>query len=367
MTRCGMTWVQVRVTVIVILTIGGMLALTGCAPRKATRRFEFTQIAMGVPARVVLEASDEPAARAAAMEAYRRIEEIEQAASDYRPRSAASLLTGASDGGWREIPDDLAMLLRSSREVSARTGGAFAATQGRLTRLWRASRREGRLPREEARVEALSVSVPDAVEVDVVRARARVKVPGVALDFGGIAKGYAAEQAVGRLASLGFPRAMVAIAGDISVGDPPTGEPGWRVRLSGGEREGYRDGDANGAGGDGGRLWLSGVSVSTSGDREQGVEIDGARYSHIVDPRTGVGIVGGPEVTVIGSRGTQNGVVDAVATAGVVLWSWGEIEMLRRVAEETGVTLIVRAPAGETVMIGDTTRLRWVKALGEKP
>jgi hypothetical protein len=116
------------------------------------------------------------------------------------------------------------------------------------------------------------------------------------LDLGGIAKGYAADEAVKVLAKHGVERALVACGGDIRVSGPPPGTEGWRVAIAP-LKPGAKPSE---------ELILKDSAVSTSGDAEQFVEIDGKRYSHIVDPRTGIGLVGRMSVTVTAPDGTAS-------------------------------------------------------------
>jgi hypothetical protein len=124
----------------------------------------------------------------------------------------------------------------------------------------------------------------------------------MALDLGGIAKGYAADAALNRLTQLGFPAAMVSASGDLALGDPPPGKRGWTIELA-------PFGDATAART---TLVLVHAAVSTSGDAEQFVEIGGVRFSHIIDPITGLGLTRSVAVTVVARRAT---VADALATA----------------------------------------------------
>jgi thiamine biosynthesis lipoprotein len=104
----------------------------------------------------------------------------------------------------------------------------------------------------------------------------------MSLDLGGIAKGFAAAVALDTLRGRGVDAALVDAGGDLALGRAPPGSEGWRVEFSGGEVHA-----------------LSDVAVATSGDRYRFMEVDGVRYSHIVDPRTGLGMRDAPTVAVV--------------------------------------------------------------------
>jgi thiamine biosynthesis lipoprotein len=132
-------------------------------------------------------------------------------------------------------------------------------------------------------------------------------VPNMQLDLGGIAKGYAADKALGALKDHGITRALVAASGDIAAGDPPPACRGWRVGI--GDPDAKESGLSK-------IILLNSAAVSTSGDREQFVEIAGKRYSHIVDPSTGIGLTEPLQVSIISRRATDT---DSYATAVSVL------------------------------------------------
>jgi len=119
------------------------------------------------------------------------------------------------------------------------------------------------------------------------------------LDLGGIAKGYAADAALAELRARGLHRALVDGGGDLALGAPPPGSDGWRIALPQGER-----------------LVLADAGVATSGDRHRYLEVDGVRYAHVVDPRSGVGVRQAPTVTVIAPDGTT---ADVLASALTVM------------------------------------------------
>jgi thiamine biosynthesis lipoprotein len=110
------------------------------------------------------------------------------------------------------------------------------------------------------------------------------------LDLGGIAKGYAVDQALKALRRQGINRALVEGGGDVGVSDPPPGKAGWRVQLAPLDVTNAPAAKF---------LLLNDAAISTSGDLYQRLEIDGKRYSHIVDPHTGIGLTDHSLVSVV--------------------------------------------------------------------
>jgi thiamine biosynthesis lipoprotein len=129
---------------------------------------------------------------------------------------------------------------------------------------------------------------------------------GIRIDLGGIAKGYAADAAIAELKRRGATRALVAAGGDVVVGDPPPGKRGWVVGVAPFGRDDRLAGS----------LLLANCAVSTSGDAEQRVELNGMRYSHIIDPRSGMALTRRQGSTVVAREGST---ADALATSLCVL------------------------------------------------
>ena len=181
----------------------------------------------------------------------------------------------------------------------------FDVTIAPVGRFWRRARRDRKVPDPSCsspRPRKLVGS--DKMVLDPVCAdRGNLTVPGMKLDVGGIAKGYAAQAGAGRPeASSGIRRALVGGAGDIVVGDPPPDAEGWTVAIAPVDpRPAYRPPT----------LLLKNAAVSTAGDAERFVVIDGHRYSHIVDPKTGMGHEDRAAVTVVAPDG---GTADALET-----------------------------------------------------
>ncbi len=257
-------------------------------------RFHFAQGHMGSPCRIVLYAPDAHSAQAAAAAAFAEIAAIDASMSDWKAGSELSRLNESREA---LVSDRLFEVLSIALRIAEGTGGAYDPTLGAAVEAWR----EARIPGEEERKEILSKVGWRHLRLDPAKRRARIEKPGVRLDLGGIAKGYAADRALAALARRGVRSALVDLGGDLSLGDPPPGAEGWRVSI-GGKGSGI--------------LLLRNRGVATSGDAEKSLEIGGVRYSHILDPRTGVGLPGGAQATVVAPNAT---LADALATAVCVL------------------------------------------------
>jgi thiamine biosynthesis lipoprotein len=207
------------------------------------------------------------------------------------------------------VSDELFFVLSRAEEASRRSDGAFDVTVGPVVRLWRRARRTQQLPDPEKLAQARSLVGYKNVRLEARGHMVQLLKAGMQLDLGGIAKGYAADEAQAVLKKHGIDRALVAAGGDIVVSAPPPGAEGWKIAIAP-----LADEDEKPAGP---WFWLKDGAVSTSGDAEQHVVIDGKRYSHIVDPRTGIGLVGRMSATVVARRGiTADSMTKAVAVLG---------------------------------------------------
>jgi thiamine biosynthesis lipoprotein len=290
---------------------------------------------MGVPFRIVLYAADRPAAETAAEAAFARIAQLNDLLSDYDEDSELSRLsqTGGQDRAVT-VSDDLWRVLAAGQRFARRSDGAFDVTIGPCVSLWRRARRERKLP-DPARLAAARQAVGyEKLQFDSRRRAARLLVPGMKLDLGGIAKGFAVDEALKTLRRHGVTRALVSGGGDLVVGEPPPGTKGWRIEVAPLDAPGAPPARF---------VLLRHRGLATSGDLFQHVEIDGRRYSHIVDPRTGVGLTDHSLVTVIARDGMT---ADALATAVSVL---GPERGLKLVEQTQGASVhLVRQP-GEKI------------------
>jgi thiamine biosynthesis lipoprotein len=287
-------WKSTRL-VAVAVGIGLLGSVTGCA---APQTYRYRQLVMGVETTVSVVAEDERAATDAGRLAFARLAELEQAMSDYRPTSELLQLCETDHRPVTVSADLLEVLVRAD-EMRQASEGLFDISVGPLTLLWRDARKRGRFPSDEAIAEARARSGGDLIGIDAPGSSVTLGRSGMRLDLGGIGKGYAAAKTIASLRAAGHGRALIAIAGDIAAGEPPPGKSGWSVDIE--MPDGSRE-----------TLLLHHQSISTSGDREQFLERDGVRYSHLLDPRTGLGATTQRQVTVVGADGA---VVDALSSA----------------------------------------------------
>ncbi len=270
-------------------------------------RYEYSLPRMGTLFRIELYAPSQNAALLAATRAFDRIEQLEAIFSDYRSDSELNRLSRQGAAGPQLVSRNLFEILERAQQISERTGGAFDITVGPEVALWREARRTRRLPTATQLAQARAAVGYQNLVLDREKRTVLLKRPDMKLDLGGIAKGYAADQALEVLKSQGIASALIDAGGDLTLGAPPPGKAGWKVSI---------------ASPDAGRLEppctlvLQGVAIATSGNSRQFVEINGRRYSHIVNPSNGEGLTGAASTTVIAPDGST---ADALATALSVL------------------------------------------------
>jgi thiamine biosynthesis lipoprotein len=283
---------------------------------------------MGTKFRVVLYAADKETADKAAKAAFARVAELNKIMSDYIPDSELMKLCKRCEtkpAGPIKVSDELYFVLSKAQEVSVLSDGSFDVTIGPVVRLWRQARKERQLPDREVLEATMKRIGYKNLELDPKEKTVSLKVPGMLLDLGGIAKGYAADEGLKTIEKFGITSALVAASGDIAVSKAPPGRDGWYVDIAPlpGSKEQRQ-------------LVLVDAAVSTSGDSEQFVEIAGVRYSHIVDPKTGIGLTGRRSVTVIARRGIQ---ADSLTKMASILPAVKAVEKIESI--EGAATLIV--------------------------
>ena len=297
-------------------------------------RFQAIEPHMGTEFAIAVYAPDHETANKCFGAAFGRVAELNGILSDYDPESELSRLSSSSPHDTPQtVSDELFHVLQEARRLSLRSEGAFDVSVGPLTKLWRRARRRKQLPDSTRLAEARKSVGYKLLKLDPVAKTAQLLHANMRLDLGGIAKGYAVDEALIAIRALGVSRVLINAGGDIIVGDPPPGERGWKIGVA------TLRPDAPPSR----LLLLANCAVATSGDAWQYVEVDGKRYSHILDPRTGLGLTRRSSVTVISSTGIE---ADSLASAVSVLGPDRGIALLDKIPQASGV--VIEEVRGET-------------------
>lgn len=342
--RCG-----VKVLFPILQLAIGLLFGTGSLSAQQLQRFEFSEPHLGTNVQITLYAPTEVVANEAADAGYFRIRELNQVFSDYDGMSeTAKLCRSAGTGTQFVVSPDLFDLLTKSLLLSQQTDGAFDVTISPVIKLWRTARRQRVLPDPAQLENAKKLVGWRKIVLRKENQSVELTQTGMLLDFGGIAKGYIAQQACDAVRKSGCPRCLVAVAGDIATGDPPLDAngrelSGWRVGVAPLDKP---DGEPSRI------LSLKNMSVSTSGDAFQFVEINGVRYSHIVDPKTGLGLTHRSSVTTISSNGA---IADGLATALTILKTEDGMKLLHQY-QGAAALVVVATPDGVNATESPTFR-----------
>jgi FAD:protein FMN transferase len=244
------------------------------------------------------------------------------------------------------VSADLFDVLVQSRKMHERSEGAFDVTIAPVGRLWRRARRERKLPDPFKLAEARKLVGSDRMLLDPAGRTVALRTPGMKLDVGGIAKGYAAQAALLVLQKAGVSRSLVGGAGDIVVGEAPPDTPGWTIAIA--PLEPGKPGAALPP------MLLRNAAVSTAGDSERFVIIDGRRYSHIINPKTGQAVEDRASVTVVAPDG---GTADALETTVYIL---GPERGLKLVEETPGAAAIYVRSTPEGITTFESSRFKLI-------
>lgn len=245
---------------------------------------EFT--AMASPCQVLLCAPSEAAARALAQPAIDEVLRIERVYSRYRADSiVARINTTAGSGEWIGLDAEAAGLVDYAAQLHALSDGLFDITSGVLRRAW--DFRKPRVPAQEELGPLLALVGWSRVE----RRAAAIRLPlaGMEIDFGGFGKEYAADRAAGILLAQGARHGYVNLGGDIRVIGPQADGSPWRIGI-----QDPRDNECTIA-----SIDIAEGALTTSGDYERYFELDGRRYCHILNPRTGMPVTHWRSVSVL--------------------------------------------------------------------
>lgn len=260
--------------------------------------------AMGTILEITLDATDAERGRSMLDSLYAEVARLERAMTLFDEASDLSRLNRSAGRGPQGVDPDLARLLARSAELSRQTAGAFDVTVGPLVALWKDAATRGRVPdagtlaATRARVGSDAIRVPASDRAEITR-------PGASVDLGGVAKGYALDRLAALVRAAGVTSALFSFGQSSlwAIGAPADAD-GWRLLV--------RRPD----GGFAGVATLRDRAVSVSGSLGQSTEIEGRRYGHVIDPRTGQPLVRPLEAMVLCADATT---AEAASKALLVL------------------------------------------------
>lgn len=289
------------------LPLALLLGITQCMQPEKTKlplqRFTYQQAMMGTHFLITLYAPEKSKADAAAKAAYLYASNVNQACSDYDVTSELMQLNAYPPQKIVHVSPLLYDVLAKARHIAQKTDGAYDPTLGHHSYNWRMARKKHILPSQEKIAHAIAHSGWNNYQLDTPNQGIFKLQPDMRFDLGGIAKGYAADGMLRILREHNIYAASVTAGGEVRLGDRPPGKDGWDVSLKTLDENNQLAPKI---------LTLSNCAVSTSGDLHQSITIDGKRYSHIVDPTTGLGLTTRVSATVIADSATLS---DALATA----------------------------------------------------
>jgi thiamine biosynthesis lipoprotein len=292
-----------RLLALVLLALLPLLGGCGKEPLYQEESFVF-----GTRVEVSLYGEDEAKARAAVAAVMHEFQRLNGLLHAWQPSPLSELNAALAQGQSHTVSPELADILRDAARLSAQSGGLFHPGIGGLVRLWGFQSDEFKPLRPDgAQIEALVGARPSMADLSFTPApdgdvTVASRNPALQIDLGGYAKGYALDRAIALLKQQGVRNALVNIGGNVMALGQHGSRP-WRVGIQHPRKPGplatleLRDGEA----------------IGTSGDYQRYFELDGQRYCHLIDPRSGRPAQGAQAVTVL-THGAHAGVLSDVAS-----------------------------------------------------
>ncbi len=289
--------------------------------------YEFDFPALGTVVSIKVFASDQELVATAMRAAQARTQELEAILTDYDPDSETSRLTKSATGtDFVAVSPDLWNVLEASDRWYQLSHGAFDASIGSLSHVWRAERRTKKRASGEQLAAALQRSGWAHVHLRPQSTAVRFDREGLRLDFGAIGKGYIVDQIFHMLQDSGLTCCLVNISGNMRCGAAPPDRSGWRIAVA--PLEQHQPALRH--------LVLINRAIATSGDLWQYVIVDGQRRSHLFDPRTGDSVTGPISATVLAATAAD---ADACATALCVLGLSAAADLMTSLADTEALVL----------------------------
>lgn len=277
--------------------------ISACSRVKTMQK---TESIMGTEVTITVVAKSEAEGSAAIDAGMAEIRRFDRMMSLYKDDSEITKVNLAAGKRPVRVSPEMIEVVVAANRISELTNGAFDVTVGPLVVLWQMRLKQGKAPSDSEIANIKQRVNYKNIVINKKEATIFLKKPNMIMDFGGVAKGYAADKVAGLLKKRGIEDAIVALAGDIRlIGKRPDGSP-WRVGV---QHPREKDKALT-------VLDLSDKYISTSGDYERYKVIKKKRYHHILDPRTGKPSEGMQSVTLVSDRGAAG---DPLTTALFIL------------------------------------------------
>jgi thiamine biosynthesis lipoprotein len=289
-----------------IAALAALLASLGaCAKQPGAQPLEpalvevrVSQFHMGMMVDLIAWAPTKRQGEEACAAAFKKIAALNAILSDYEPQSELSRFCKTAGAGPHKISPELFTVLETANKLAAETDGRYDITAAPVIKLWREARKTGKLPGQSAIAEALTRVGYQKLKLTDGN-RAELTNPAMQIDLGSIAKGYIGDAAIAELKNHGIPRAAYIAGGDMVFADPPPNKKGWPVDPARPDMQ---------------LLELSNCACSVSGDTQQFLEVNGTRYSHVIDARTGAALTDHTMCIIIAPRGLLSDPLSTIAT-----------------------------------------------------
>jgi thiamine biosynthesis lipoprotein len=321
----------------ILATIGGLLPQQP-ASAEALTEFRQARYIMGTIVEIVVAAAHKHTAEQAMEHGFEALRQVEQRMSIYQATSALSRINRLAADAWVPLEADLRSVITAALDVAHQSEGALDVTVLPLMRLWGFVQQAGRVPTAAEISATLPLVDYRHVQLDAAHSAIRFTRKGVGLDLGGIAKGFAVDNALQALLAQGVSRAIVNAGGDLfAMGTAPSETP-WLVDI---QHPSIPERTLA-------TMRVHNRSITTSGDYERFFEQDGKRYCHLIDPRSGYPVQDVASVTVLADTTMQ---ADALSTAAVILGPDKGFALLEQLPNVDGVIVVRRDATPEALDI----------------
>lgn len=289
------------------------------AENNLLKEFKRHERLMGNAFQITVVSDDENEANQNIDEAINEIKRIEALLTTFKPTSETNLINDNAGISPVKVCKEVFELVKRSLKISSITDGAFDITYGSANKsFWNFDKAMTALPDAAAAKEAVRLINYKNVILDEIEQTVFLKEKGMRIGFGGIGKGYAAEAATAKLKKAGVKSGIVNASGDLTAwGLQADGKP-WTIGIA----------DPDNAHKAFSFMNVSDMAVATSGNYEKYVMIDGRKYSHTINPKTGMPVTGIKSVTIISPNAE---IADAMATPVTIMGVKAGLQMINQI------------------------------------